>query len=178
MKFTLQKLILISALLAGVLVWYFWTNKESIAHKKSINTAQQNSEMVSASRSPDRSEDVGSAAKSNGPPNASQRDVTQLIEEALSKFLASADAGESAAILQQLRDSIRKADAQSAAAAIIEFLKSGRDADTKLPFKVGSDGILEASPTLRTALLDLLPSLDPGAALDVAREVMDQKNRQ
>ena len=35
---------------------------------------------------------------------------------------------------------------------------------------------MELAPTLRTALLDLLPSLDPTAALELARDVMDQKS--
>jgi hypothetical protein len=103
-------------------------------------------------------------------------DVARMIEQILARFLASPGAEESAAILQELRERIRAAsDQQGAATAIVDFLKSGKDAPTRLPFVVGPEGVMETTPTLRTALLDLLPSLDPSVALETARGVMDGK---
>jgi hypothetical protein len=103
-------------------------------------------------------------------------DVARLIEQILARFLASPGPEESTAILQELRERIRAADNQAATEAIVDFLKSGKDAPTRLPFVVGPEGGMETTPTLRTALLDLLPSLDPTVALETARGVMDGKN--
>ena len=78
-------------------------------------------------------------------------------------------------MLSELRVAIRQAPEEVAAAAVVEFLKTGDDAPTGLPFEVGPEGMMDAVPNVRSALLDLLPSLDPVAALAVAREIMDQR---
>lgn len=101
--------------------------------------------------------------------------ITRLIERSMARFLASSGKEESAAILRELRAGIRAADDQAAAAAIVGFLKSGKDVPTHLPFVVGPDGVMALTPTLRTALLDLLPTLDPLVALEVARGVMAER---
>lgn len=101
--------------------------------------------------------------------------MSALIRSSLEKFSASPDPETASVILQELRDGLRRSREEAATAAILEFLKSGADAPTGLPFVVGPDGMMDAVPTLRTALLDLLPSLDPLAALDQARELMDQR---
>lgn len=101
--------------------------------------------------------------------------LLQLIGKAEDEFSRSRDAESSRTILDVLRQSIREApDEQAAAAAMAIFLNSGRDVSTQLPFDVGEDGILETAPTLRTALLDLLVTLDPTLALEMARSIMDQ----
>lgn len=102
-------------------------------------------------------------------------DVVRIIDQILARFLASPGPEESASILNELRERVQSADDQAAAEAIVGFLKSGKDATTRLPFVVGPEGVMETTPTLRTALLDLLPSLDPTVALEVARSVMDEK---
>lgn len=80
---------------------------------------------------------------------------------------------DAAAALRALRQRIRSVDPASAARTIADFLRSGQDVATHLPFAVGSGGTMESVPTLRTALLDILPSMDPETSVDVAREVMD-----
>lgn len=97
------------------------------------------------------------------------------IEAILGKFRASSDPEESKRILDQLRETLRTAEPRAAAQAIVAFLASGADAPTKLPFSVGPEGLMEGVPSLRTALLDLLPSLDPELALEFSRSIMDQK---
>jgi hypothetical protein len=121
-------------------------------------------------KSPDRN------AQSTVQTHPADPEITRLIEQSLAAFRTSSSAEESAAILKRVRDGIRRATAENAAAAIVEFLKSGQDSPTLLPFVVGPEGMMELTPTLRTALLDLLPSLDPTAALELARDVMDQKS--
>lgn len=101
--------------------------------------------------------------------------LLQMIAKAEDEFSRSPDAEASRTILDVLRQSIREVpDEQAAAAALAIFLNSGRDVPTQLPFDVGEDGILETAPTLRTALLNLLVTLDPTLALEMARLIMDQ----
>lgn len=95
-----------------------------------------------------------------------------LIQSSLAAFRNGPETDEGWNILKTLREGIRGAPEDAAAATILAFLKSGEDTPTGLPFTVGPDGMMDAVPTLRIALLDLLPSLDPRAALQMAREVM------
>jgi hypothetical protein len=100
--------------------------------------------------------------------------ITRLIERSLAELSTSSSPEESDQILKKLRDGIHETSHhESAAAAIIAFLNTKQDVATGLPFSVGPEGMMTDTPTLRTALLDLLPSLDPLAALDSARSVMD-----
>ncbi|MEO5716170.1 MAG: hypothetical protein ABIT37_22005 [Luteolibacter sp.] len=101
--------------------------------------------------------------------------VTALIRSSLEKFSANNDPDQAREILRLLRDGIRQGPEDATAAAILDFLKSGEDTPTKLPFVVGPDGMMDTVPSLRTALLDLLPALDPVSALRLARELMDKR---
>ncbi len=103
---------------------------------------------------------------------AAGAEAAAAIDAALTKLRGGADA---AGALAQLREALSRVPEEVAAAAIVDFLKSGENAPTGLPFRVGADGAMATVPTLRLALLDGLPSLDPLAALEVAREIMDQK---
>ena len=115
---------------------------------------------------------VGGNADRESTPKAK---VHALIRSSLQDFRSNPDAAQAAVLLRSLRDGIRNAPEEEAAAAVVAFLKTGDDAPTRLPFTVGPDGMMEAVPSVRSALLDLLPSLDPVAALGVAREIMNQR---
>jgi hypothetical protein len=156
------------ALTAG-LVWMFWLqDRKGDLHGKLGPVANPWSQRgMTAERRAEGSSPHASVLVAT--------EITRLIELGGERFGVSSGAEESAGILQELRDQLRLADSQQAVAAIVDFLKSGKDAPTHLPFVVGSEGVMESVPTLRTALLDVLPSLDPSAALDVARSVMDEK---
>lgn len=116
-----------------------------------------------------------------GDPQASiapAANVTARLNEFLLEFRAPHDRAAAYAILRRLRETLHAIpddEEAAAAAAIVAFLKTGEDAPTGLPFVVGADGMMDAVPTFRNALLDLLPSLDPLAALAVARELLDRK---
>ena len=101
--------------------------------------------------------------------------IDATIRSSSAALRANRDDGQAVFLLRELRDAIRQAPEEEAAAAIVAFLKTGDDAPTGLPFVVGPDGMMEVVPSVRLALLDLLPSLDPVAALTVARELMDQR---
>jgi len=73
-------------------------------------------------------------------------------------------------VLRLLREFIQKAFASNpdaAAAALLEFLRSGEDLSTSLGFVVGEAG-LEEWPTLRAFLLDLLGKIDLDTAAQYA----------
>jgi hypothetical protein len=64
----------------------------------------------------------------------------------------------------------------AAVGAIREFLDSKADAPTYLGFKLGSGGLLEEAPTLRTFLLDEMGRLDPAAAAAYSRVILASKD--
>jgi len=161
--------------LAAVLciAWLLWPTGGG----KTGGPSGENRRPVSSQRASGEIPDDQSAARAaTGPaddihPSA---EVTRQIENGMKRFLASSGEEESKTILEELRTAIRAADPQEAAAAILDFLKSGKDAPTHLPFVVGPEGVMDLVPTLRTALLDLIPSLDPTLALEISRQVMDE----
>lgn len=103
---------------------------------------------------------------------ATDSKVTTLIQASLTVFSEGLEPEDAWTRLRSLREGIRSAPEAEAAAAILTFLKSNVDTPTGLPFTIGPEGMMDAVPTLRIALLDLLPSLDPRTALQMAREIM------
>ena len=77
-------------------------------------------------------------------------------------------------ILRLLGEFMQKAfsaNPDAAAAALLEFLRSGEDLSTSLGFVVGESGLNEW-PTLRAFLLDLLGKIDPETASRYALETV------
>ena len=101
--------------------------------------------------------------------------IAAQIRDSGAAFRENRDPARASILLRELRVAIRQAPEAEAAAAIVAYLKTGEDALTGLPFAVGPEGMMDAVPSFRIALLDLLPSLDPLAALELAREVMDRR---
>lgn len=162
-------------LLAVVILCLIWFLPDTLRVETKNAEPVENRRPVSSQRSKavppgDDSEDA-TPVESSVPASA---EVARLIVRSMDRFLASNGEEESQSILDELRAGIRSADSQQAAAAIEDFLKTAKDAPTRLPFVVGSEGLLDQAPTLRTALLDLLGALDPILALEVSRRVMDE----
>ena len=103
-------------------------------------------------------------------------DAAASIADALLALQKKHGGDEVRAILARLRDTLHAAAPEAAAQAVLDFLARGADAATGLAFAVGPDGVLAGSPSLRVMLMDLLPALDPDAALEVARQAMDQRS--
>jgi hypothetical protein len=76
---------------------------------------------------------------------------------------------EARAELQRWQELVHEGDPGEAAAALVAILESGEDAPTGLGFLVGAEGVLDESPSLRTAALDLLAQTDPRQALEASR---------
>ncbi len=132
-----------------------------------------------AGEEPGKEPEVAGGGKMSGQDEGSRTvDLSRVLDEALVNFRTALEPEEARALLANLRDAIRRAPDGKAAAVLVEFLRRGGDAPTGLAFSVGADGVMDGVPTLRVALLDLLPSLDPTAALELARELMAGKASQ
>jgi hypothetical protein len=157
------------AIIVAIAMIFFATRKTS-----GVNAGKDNSTGLAANKFVEdaiantRKSDDSSASESTKkfPP------LTQAIADA---ELAIAQGGDARAILAALREQLLAAGNSAAAKAIIEYLESGRDCDTGLAFKVGKNGAMISTPTMRTFLLDLLASVDQQAALDYAETVFDAK---
>jgi hypothetical protein len=77
--------------------------------------------------------------------------------------------------LKALKASIHALPPDVAAATLIAWLDSGADAPTRLSFVVGAEGVMDESPTFRTALLDLLGQTDPVASLGYSQDLLAAK---
>ena len=100
------------------------------------------------------------------------------IRSALAALKAGAPVDQAAQILARLRRLLLELPPEEAAAAVLEFLANGLDTPSGLSFRVGADGVLASAPTLRTMLLDVLPTLDPDAALAAARDIIGRRQSQ
>jgi len=74
--------------------------------------------------------------------------------------------------LEELRKSLENMDPKDASRAIRDFLDSKADAPSHLGFKIGAEGFLSASPSLRVFLLDYLGQIDPKAAAAYAKTIL------
>lgn len=116
---------------------------------------------------------------SNQPgPAESDAGLSQAMDDLFARIAGgdlSADAMREA--LRQMREAVHATDPAAAAAAIVAFLQSGRDAPTGLAFVVGSEGVLDEAPTWRVALLDWLAQTDPGVASEYSRAFLPGANQ-
>ena len=76
-------------------------------------------------------------------------------------------------ILRNLQAELGAALPGEATFALLEFLRSGRDAPTGLGFEVGPGGVLREPPTLRIAMLDLLGQINIAQAEAYGSEWLD-----
>lgn len=76
--------------------------------------------------------------------------------------------------IARVKTMVHEAAPEEAALALIAMLETGEDHATDLRFFVGPEGVMEETPTFRTALLDLLGQTDPGLSADYARRVLKE----
>lgn len=110
----------------------------------------------------------------NASPSASSP-LFSRIQAVLEKLKS----GDAETVLDALREELLKVDRAAAIAAIIQFLATGRDAITGAEFLPG-EGALDAAPTLRVLLMDVLGQLSrqagSGDAASVARAVLQTRS--
>lgn len=113
------------------------------------------------------------STKDEGSP-VTEQDVARRIAEDAGFLAGEGDLPSRRERLEALRAHLLRVDSAAASAAIRGFLDSGKDSATGLPFRVGGEAALDSAPTLRVFLLDVLGSVDPPAALEISRRVMDE----
>lgn len=91
-------------------------------------------------------------------------------------LIQAAGAVERVQALEALRRALESGATNEVSAAIRLLLDSRTDAPTGLQFKIGGKGLLAEAPTLRTFLLDQLGRIDPSAAADYARLILNDSN--
>lgn len=115
---------------------------------------------------------VANAISNSIPSNKS----TEKLNKAYENLRTAPDAETARLLLAELRAALSAMPKNEAVAAIRQFLDSKADADTHLGFKIGKNGLLDESPTLRTFLLDELARLDSAAAADYAEIILTSKD--
>jgi hypothetical protein len=86
------------------------------------------------------------------------------------------DAAKQKLALALIRQALASRSTNDASAAIRRFLDSKADAMLHQGFKIGAKGFLNEAPTLRTFLLDYLGQVDPVAAAEYARVILNSKD--
>jgi len=102
--------------------------------------------------------------------------VAGKLQDLLTEVKSAPDAKAARQRLAALHAALSAMPTNEAATAIRQLLDSHVDGSTHLGFKVASNGLLEAAPTLRTFLLDELARIDPMAAAQYARTVLGSKD--
>jgi hypothetical protein len=160
-----------AGLLLFLLVWVvLHESQKQEGTGRPVNAKNQTSNHGTASLPKDSSKDLG---KEEDKIVLHAPDPALKVElQALKSRLAQKPDRET--VLRLLREFMQKAFASNpdaAAAALLEFLRSGEDLSTSLGFVVGEAG-LDEWPTLRAYLLDLLGKIDPEMASRYALETV------
>jgi hypothetical protein len=98
------------------------------------------------------------------------------LRAAAADLANASDAAKQKQALALLRQALASSSTSEASAAIRRFLDSKADAITHQGFKIGAKGFLNEAPTLRTFLLDYLGQIDPAAAAEYARVILNSKD--
>ena len=98
----------------------------------------------------------------------SKNEFSSLFEQ-LEK---TADPAEASALLTQVREKLDSLSPEKATKYIENYFASNQDAQLASSFKVSKNGQLETAPTLRTALLDHLASINPEATATLSRDLL------
>jgi hypothetical protein len=128
---------------------------------------QRGANLASHGKIPDHRESGREAGREAVPAFDSHQ---QALESAYALLVENTAAAQE--VLDALRAGLFQGDQEASARAVGAFLHTNRDAPTGMGFAVGPDGVLSAVPTLRAALLNWHPTLDPLVSLEVAREIL------
>jgi hypothetical protein len=119
---------------------------------------------------------TGSTISQSGNTNTianTRRNWEEKLREAAANLAGGPDAAGKSEALARLRKTLAAGSTNEVSAAIRAFLDSKVDAPTRQGFKVGKHGFLTEAPTLRAWLLDYLAQIDPAAAAEYARAILN-----
>jgi len=165
-------------LVGGVVgVWFSLSNPKAVERlagtltKLSQPISGEDGEIVAEERKPEaRAEEEESSVHLPDP------DLSREVKGLAERFRKKPDRDTALRLLQEFTARMFAANPDRAAAALLQFLRSGEDNATGLEFAVGEAG-LEEWPSLRAFLLDLLGKIDPALASRYALEaVIPAKN--
>ena len=100
----------------------------------------------------------------------------EKLKAAAKKMAGASDAAGKNSALTELKAALAAGSVSEQSRAIRRLLDSKTDAPTGLGFKIGKGGILTEAPTLRAWLLDYLGQIDPAAAAQYARVILNSKD--
>lgn len=119
---------------------------------------------------------IGSTISQSGNTNTmadTRRNWEEKLRGAAANLAGAPDAAGKSEALARLRKTLAAGSTNEVSAAIRAFLNSKIDAPTGQGFKVGQHRLLAEAPTLRTWLLDYLAQIDPAAAAEYARVILN-----
>jgi len=166
-------------LLAGVLVlcgvWIYSRGQSpgnEVGRDSDLARAQPPSQKAAATASPGpvADEDPDPMTDEDAPDAGVMAALVQLLDDLRAKLPADAIRSR----LAEVKLLVHEADPHEAAAALIKILETGVDEPTGLRFEVGAEGVMQGSPTYRTALLDLLGQTEPEMSAAYALSLMAQ----
>ena len=167
--------VLIGVLLVCVLI--FHPNRvDRVSNDSEIPDSSSRSSRVErdADEHPDGRTGRGSYKHSH--PSEDSKQTHNSIDEAWSRISNGSLAEETLAVLIELRKALASGSRKERAETLLEFLKSGKNASTGLPFHLNNKGFLDHAPTLRVFAYDQLGSLDPNSAREYGYTVLDSKD--
>jgi hypothetical protein len=100
----------------------------------------------------------------------------EKLRGAVTNLAGSLDVTGKNRVLALFRQALASGSTNEVSSAIRRFLDSKIDAPTGQGFKVGQHGFLTEAPTLRTWLLDYLAQIDPSAAAEYAKVILNSKD--
>ncbi len=98
------------------------------------------------------------------------------LKMAANKLAGASDAAGKNSALIELKSALASGSVSEPARAIRQLLDSKMDAPTGRGFKIGKGGMLTEAPTLRAWLLDQLAQIDPAAAAEYAKIILQSKD--
>lgn len=169
--------ILLGSLFAivGLVLYWVWHLAAPAPANRSVKADTIKPESVASRKKTDSPGLSNGTTETRASPTVA--DLKKAIEQTLAELL-SQDPERIRQALDRLDELLSGEghDARASIAAILDFLKTGKDAVTGEGFQVGENGVLEAANSLRVFLLDHLGTLclEAGSkeALDVAKQIL------
>lgn len=151
-------------LLAGVLLFFQGGSPFFKTTAPESKTGNPSEITASAAATP------GSGAAASATVRPGRVEAARAIQAALAAFRVRPEDG--AETLAELRRRLLVLSPDEAVAALLDFLNGSEDAPTGLGFTLVEGGRLDAAPTLRVALLDLLGQMDVKAGAEYAKVIL------
>lgn len=113
-------------------------------------------------------------AETTGAPVISAAGGDDTISQSFGRVGGKASADDTRQTLTGLRSELLALPKDEAVRRIRGFLDGGKDRVTELSFGIAKDGMLSEWPSFRTFLLDTLLAVDPAAAAEIGRAILEK----